>query len=341
MVTLQQIAFHAGCSLATVSRVLKGQGPASDEMVRRVRRAAAELGYRAPPSAGGTARQRPVVGVLVPSMTNPVFAASLAGIQHRMQAARHGVLIAQSNYDPAAEARAVAALLEQRPTGLILTLCNAETSEALSAALPPTVLLNNRPVARFPVAVTVDNHRAGYEIARHMLAHRHRLILFVSGHFASSDRARLRYRGYCAAMEEAGHAPLPAMEIPFVDGYEHVDLSGAMERHAPTAIIASNDLLAVGVIAALRREGLTVPGDVSVAGFDGIAIGRLMNPSLTTVAMPDADMGVAAAAMLLDIAENASRSRHLRLGHRLHPGETVRMAGWNAPGPDPGVAPPG
>ncbi len=327
MATLQQIAFHAGCSLATVSRVLKGEGPVSEEMVRRVRRAAAELGYRTSSSGGGPSlRNRPVVGVLVPSVVNPVFAASLAGIQHRMQAAKHGVLIAQSNYDPASEARAVAALLEQRPTGLILTLCNAETSEALSAALPPTVLLNNRPVPRFPAAVTVDNYRAGYEIARHMLDHRHRHILFVSGYFASSDRARLRYEGYCAAMKEVGHASLPAIEIPFVDGYEHLDLSSAMERHRPTAIIASNDLLAVGVVAALRREGLAVPGDVSVAGFDGIAIGRLMNPPLATMAMPDGDMGVAAAAMLLDIAENASGYRHLCLDHRLYPGGTVRMA---------------
>ncbi|OAP44299.1 substrate-binding domain-containing protein [Sinorhizobium americanum] len=324
MVTLQQIAFHAGCSLATVSRVLKGDGPVSDEMVRRVRRAAAELGYRPPPGGGG-ARNRPVVGVLVPSVTNPVFAASLAGIQHRLQAAGHGVLIAQSNYDPASEARAVAALLEQRPTGLILTLCNAGTSEALSAALPPTILLNNRPVPRFPAAVTVDNYRAGCEITRHILAHRHRRILFVSGHFASSDRARLRYEGHCAAMKEAGHTPLPAMEIPFVDGYENLDLSGVAEVHRPTAIIASNDLLAVGVIAALRREGLSVPTDVSVAGFDGIAIGRLMNPPLTTMAMPDGDMGVAAAALLLDIAENAQQCRHLCLDHRLYPGGTVRM----------------
>ena len=326
MATLQQIAFQAGCSLATVSRVLNGEGPASDEMVRRVRRAAAELGYRpATSTARGTSRSSPVVGVLVPSVTNPVFAASLAGIQHRMHAAGHGVLIAQSNYDPSLEAKAVSALLEQRPTGLILTLCNAQTSEVLSAALPPTVLLNNLPVPRFAAAVTVDNHRAGREITRHVLQSGHARILCVSGHFASSDRARLRYEGYSAAMKETGLAPLESLEIRFVDGYEHLELTTAIERHRPTAIIASNDLLALGVISALRREGLSVPGDVSVAGFDGIAIGRLMSPSLTTMTMPDGDMGVAAAAMLLDIAENASQSRHLRLGHRLYVGETVQQ----------------
>ncbi|MBZ7924445.1 substrate-binding domain-containing protein [Ensifer adhaerens] len=328
MATLQQIAFHAGCSLATVSRVLNGEGPVSDEMVRRVRRAAAELGYRPTAATGRTAgRSQPVVGVLVPSVTNPVFAASLGGIQHRMQAANHGVLIAQSNYDPALEARAVRSLLEQRPTGLILTLCDARTSEALSAALPPTVLLNNRPVARFAAAVTVDNHRAGYELTRHILAHGHQRIVVVTGHFHSSDRARLRYDGYTAAMQEAGVQPIEAIEIPFVDGYENLDLCAVVAHHQPTAIIASNDLLALGVIAALRRQGLSVPDDVSVAGFDGIALGRLMSPTLTTISMPDGDMGLAAAALLLDMAENASGCRHLTLESRLYPGGTVRRLG--------------
>ncbi|WP_429813945.1 LacI family DNA-binding transcriptional regulator [Ensifer sp. B1-9] len=327
MATLQQIAFHAGCSLATVSRVLNGEGPVSDEMVRRVRRAAAELGYR-PVQAGRTAaRNQPVVGVLVPSVTNPVFAASLGGIQHRMQTANHGVLIAQSNYDPALEARAVRSLLEQRPTGLILTLCDARNSEALSAALPPTVLLNNLPVARFAAAVTVDNYRAGFELTRHILDHGHRRILVVSGHFRSSDRARLRYDGYAAAMREAGVPPIEAVEIPFVDGYENLDLGTVLTHHRPTAIIASNDLLALGVIAALRRERLSVPDDVSVAGFDGIALGRLMSPTLTTVAMPDGAMGLAAAALLLDMAENASDCRHLTLECRLHAGGTVQRLG--------------
>ena len=327
MATLQQIAFQAGCSLATVSRVLNGEGPVSAEMVRRVRRAAAELGYR-PVQAGRTAvRNQPVVGVLVPSVTNPVFAASLGGIQHRMQAANHGVLIAQSNYDPALEARAVRSLLEQRPTGLILTLCDARTSEALSAALPPTVLLNNLPVTRFAAAVTVDNYRAGFELTRHILDHGHRRILVVSGHFRSSDRARLRYDGYVAAMQEAGVPPIEAVEIPFVDGYENLDLGTVLTHHRPTAIIASNDLLALGVIAALRRERLSVPDDVSVAGFDGIALGRLMSPTLTTIAMPDGDMGLAAAALLLDMAENASDCRHLTLECRFYAGGTVRRLG--------------
>lgn len=207
MATLEQVAFRAGCSLATASRVLNRNGPASDLMVRKVRRAAAELGYRpAGPSAGRLGR-RPVVGVLIPSITNPVFASSLSSIQNRMLVAGHGVLIAQSNYDPAREADAVAALLNDRPTGLILTVCDPSTSKALLAKLPPTVLLNNLPTAQFPAAVTADNRGAGREIATFLIGMGHRRILFLSGNFAASDRAHLRYRGYLDAMAENGLTP--------------------------------------------------------------------------------------------------------------------------------------
>ena len=122
MSTLEQVAHRAGCSIATASRVLNSNGPVSDEMVRRVRRAAAELRYRVSGRLPTTARRRPVIGVLIPSITNPVFAASLSGIQNRMLLAGHSVLIAQSNYDPAQEVDAVASLLQERPTGLILTV---------------------------------------------------------------------------------------------------------------------------------------------------------------------------------------------------------------------------
>jgi DNA-binding LacI/PurR family transcriptional regulator len=125
------------------------------------------------------------VGVLVPSISNPVFAASLAGIQRRLHAAGQNVLIAQSNYDPSSEASAVASLLEEHPTGLILTLCDPRCSDVLSAALPPTVLLNNLPMPQLQAAVTVDNFQASYELTQFLLGKGHHHILFVSGHFTS------------------------------------------------------------------------------------------------------------------------------------------------------------
>jgi len=319
--TLQQVAFRAGCSVATASRVLNRNGPVSDEMVRRVRRAAAELGYRAGGRAGN---RRPAIGVLIPSITNPVFAASLSSIQNRALHAGHSVLIAQSNYDPAQEADAVASLLQQQPTGLILTVCDPERSPALSSALPPTVLLGNLPTARFTAAVATDNFGAGRDLTDHLLQKGHRRILFISGHFSASDRAKLRYLGYLKAMESAGLQPLDALEISFISSLGQLDLSDVVSQFCPTAIIASNDLLALGVMGALRRQGLSIPRDISVAGFDGISLGLLTEVSLTTVEIPDGTMGAAAASLLLDMAENAAPARHLTVPYRLRPGGTVR-----------------
>lgn len=323
MTTLQDVAERAGCSLATASRALTLKGSVSDAMLRKVRRAAAELGYRHSIS-GGKSGRRLVVGILIPSITNPVFSSSLSSIENRMLMAGHGVLIAQSNYDPAREFDAVAALLNERPTGLILTLCEAERSGILDLPLPPTVLLHNRPTSHFPSAVTVDNLKAGHELTAHLRDLGHRRILFLSGSFSASDRARLRYDGYVKAMTEKGIEPLPAMQISFVGDYDMLDLSTAIADWKPTAIIASNDLLAFGVIGALRREGLSVPGDISVAGFDGISLGRMMDPPLTTIEMPDASMGAAAASLLLDIAENAAPPRHLEMAYMLRRGGSVR-----------------
>lgn len=319
--TLQQIAFRAGCSVATASRVLNRSGPVSDEMVRRVRRAAAELGHRA---SGRAANRRPAIGVLIPSITNPVFAMSLSSIQNRAMHAGHSVLIAQSNYDPAQEVDAVASLLQQQPTGLILSVCDPENSPALSSALPPTVLLGNLPTARFTAAVATDNFGASRDLTDHLLHKGHRRILFFGGHFSASDRAKLRYLGHVRAMETAGLQPFEALEISFTSNLDQLDLSDVVSRLKPTAIIASNDLLALAVMGALRRQGLSIPRDMSVAGFDGISLGLMMEVPLTTMEIPEVTMGAAAASLLLDMAENGAPPRHLTVPYRLRPGGTVR-----------------
>jgi DNA-binding LacI/PurR family transcriptional regulator len=327
MTLLQQIALKAGCSAATVSRALNKSGPVSERMTRRVEKAAMELGYR--PDANSAAVQRlrhkPMIGVLIPSITNPVFAASLSNIQKRARVSGHGVIIAQSDYDLVREAEAILDLVSERPVGLIMTLCDPQNSVAnLPRVLPPTVLLHNLPTARFPASVAADNFQAGRELCDHMLDHHHTSILFVSGAFAASDRARLRYDGYCAAMKQRGLSPHPALEVGFLNGYDELDLGQSLKLFEPTAIIASNDLLAFGVIGALRRDGLSVPEDISVAGFDGISLGRLIDPPLTTIEMADASMGAAAASLLIDITENGSSPRHLNVPHSLRMGGTVR-----------------
>lgn len=321
--TIRDVAARAGCSIATVSRVVTGNGPVSEAMRKRVVAAALELGFNinSPSQAS-----RPVICVLVPSITNPVFAAVLAGVEQTVRSHGLSVVVGQSNYDPAQEEKIAATLIAERPVGLVMTVCDPERSAALAAVAGqnlPVVTVYNEHLPPKVGAISVDNREALLKMTGDLLALGHRRILFVGGRFASSDRSACRYRGYCDAILAAGGKPLPPFEVDFIDATKDIDLTQVIHEHRPTAIMASNDLLAVTVMSSLRRMGLFVPEEISVTGFDGIDVVRHMSPKLTTIAQPSLTMGVLAASMVLDIAAGRRRPEHLRAEVIPLAGETV------------------
>ncbi|MDC7784663.1 LacI family DNA-binding transcriptional regulator [Rhodoplanes sp. TEM] len=330
--TIKDVARRARCSIASVSRVVNDSGPVSGALRLRIAAAVAELEFR--PSEVGRSlvlKRSRTIGVLVPSVTNPVFADCLAGLQETARRGGHAVLIAQSNYEAGREVEAIEPLIAERPAGLVLTVCDPASSEArarAAAAGIPTVLLFNEASDPGVALVTVDNRGAGRDLAAALIGRGHRRIAFVAGRFAASDRARARYEGVRDALVAAGLPVEPPVEADFIDGPDRIDLADILDRLRPTAIVASNDLLAIGVVAALRRHGLAVPDDVSVAGFDGIAIGGLIAPSLATIAWPARAMGTTAAAMLLDLVAGRGREpgRTLTLPHLFRPGGTLADA---------------
>jgi len=324
--TIRDVATRAGCSIATVSRVVTGHGPVSPAMQKRVVEAALALGFVLTPA--GESR-RPVLGVLLPSLTNPVFAGVLAGVEQSARANGFSVIMGQSNYDTAQEVAIAAALIAERPIGLVMTVCDPPTSEALDMiarqSLPAATVYNEN-VPDGLGAVSVDNRAAMRRLTDELIALGHQRILFIGGRFSSSDRAAQRYLGYCDALETAQRRPLLPLEVDFIDAAQDVDLTLAFAQDDPTAVIVSNDLLAVTVIAALRRMGLRVPEDVSVTGFDGIDLARHISPKLTTIVQPSRSMGVLAASMVLDIAAGRRRPHHLRADFSFSRGETIAPA---------------
>ncbi|NDV88241.1 substrate-binding domain-containing protein [Aurantimonas aggregata] len=321
--TIRDVAAAAGCSIATVSRVATGSGLVADAMRQRVVASALKLGFaieRRDSSA------RPVIGVLVPSLTNPVFASALAGIERCCRSRGVSTIIAQSHYDTAREEEVVATLVAERPRGLILTVCDPATSRVLgdvARQLLPAVTIYNGESLPGIGSVSVDNRGAMARIVAMLVGLGHRRVLFVGGRFASSDRSAARYAGYCDALAAVGAEPLPAFEVDFIDAAQDIDLASVIQKHRPSAIAASNDLLAVTVMASLRRMGLSVPGNVSVTGFDGIEITALMSPKLTTLGQPSLTMGVLAASMVLDIAAGRRRPESLTVDVTLVRGETI------------------
>jgi DNA-binding LacI/PurR family transcriptional regulator len=322
-VTMRDVARRAGCSVAAVSRVVSGSGPASSTMRARVESAIVELGFNTDEFTRGAPR---TLAVLAPSTSNPVFSAVIAGVQHRARASGLAVIIAQSDYDSRREREAVEALLRERPIGLIMTICAPKTSAALRYAAEqsaPTVLVYNEPTPVHPAVVSIDSFQAARRLVDELVALGHGRILFVAGRFTSSDRSHRRYEGYCEGMRRAGQSPAPPVEVDYNDAAAEFDFSDAFAGRGATAIIASNDLLALRVIASLRRIGLEVPRDVSVAGFDGIELGQLIAPRLTTIEQPSHSMGVAAASLVLDIASGRSAARAIWADYQFRRGETI------------------
>lgn len=321
--TIREVAALAGCSIASVSRVVTGHGPVSEQMRKRVVQSALELGF---PLTRTLAQSRPVISVLVPSLTNPVFAGVVAGIEQRARAAQMSIILGQSNYNPAQEEDVVSTLIGERPTGLILTVCDPATSRALERVRKvglPVVTIYNEGTPEGVASVSVDSRGAVRQLTEDLLSIGHRRIVFVAGRFTSSDRSSARYQGYRDAMVAARLMAAPPIEVDFIDATKDIDLTEVLSTHQPTAIMASNDLLALTVIASLRRTGLSVPGDVSVTGFDGIDFARQSSPKLTTILQPSQSMGTLAASLLLEMAAGHKAPMQLRPDFTPLAGETV------------------
>lgn len=333
---IREVARRARASITTTSRVLNGSPAVSPETARRVREAAQALGFRvnAIGRSLATGRSR-VVGMLIPTLTNPVFSGSVTGFAREAERAGFGVLLAASDYDPQREIDVVEMFLSQRVEGMALTLTvpSAPVLKMVRQAGVPVVLLyNNVPRQLGVSSVCVDDHRLARELVSLILRAGHARVMMVTGKFASSDRARRRYEGYVAAMRGAGLKPMPPIEVPYLESNVGLFLRPIMTgADPPTALFCSNDLLAISVIDALRSLGLDVPRHVSVAGVDGIEVGRFLHPRLTTVVLPTVEMGQNAWQVLVRQFEDKVPPGPQFLPYRIDPGGTVHPLGAVVP----------
>ncbi|WP_343724141.1 LacI family DNA-binding transcriptional regulator [Herbaspirillum huttiense] len=319
--SIKQVAHLAGVSIATVSRLLNKPGSVSAETAEKIHRSIAELGFR-PNFTGRNLRagNSRTVGVVVPTLSNTVFAQCLQGIELAARALDYSVMFTTTEYLPEDESAAVELLLGHRVDGVILTVADAganATLDLLERERIPFVLAYNQLAAAAADAdaegathrasVSVDNRAAACDAVSHLIGLGHRRIQMLSGRFNASDRAMQRYCGYLDAMQAAGLAPLPAIEVERHTLTAATDYQQMMADplHRPTALFCSNDLLALSAMRDLRALGLQVPEDISVMGFDGIPVGALMQPVLASVVQPSELIGDVALRTLVDAIERA------------------------------------
>jgi DNA-binding LacI/PurR family transcriptional regulator len=329
--TIRDVSGRAGVSPATVSRVFNAPQTVRPQLRERVQAAARELGYRPNRSARSLRTQRThALGVVLPTLLNPVFAECLQGIAQAAMLGGYSIVPITTDYEVAHETRAAELLLARGVDALILCVANAARSgvlRRLRAAQAPYVLVYNRH-ARHP-CVSVDGHAAVAALVARLHALGHRRILMVSGALASSDRAQQRHQGYAQGMQRAG-LEAQLLEVPFIDGAtERVAAHLAAwlgTPQAPTALVCSNDLLAIRSVRAARQVGLRVPEDLSVAGFDGITLGEDLTPALSTIVQPSAEIGRRSVELLLQSLADAttpSAAASLTLGLHFRDGESI------------------
>lgn len=297
---LADIAAAAGVSLATASRSLAQPGIVSAATRQKVRAAALQLGG---PAALIEPRGRGAgIAAIVPTLDNAIFSRALQAMQATLAEAGQSLLVASSDYRPDTELAALRSLLARGVDGLILVGAQrpAEAWELLeSAGIPVVLTWCGDP--RFD-GVLVDNRAAGRIAARHLIGLGHVRLGMVCGARRHNDRQRERAEGVREALAEAG---LDLPEWRLVE--QEVTLAGGRTAcsallslaEPPSAIICGIDHLAVGCLVEAQSRGLVVPDDLSVVGIDNLEMAAHLSPALTTVHVPTARIGEAAARAVL------------------------------------------
>jgi LacI family transcriptional regulator len=310
--TIRAVAERAEVAISTVSRVVNG-GRVSQTVRRRVQRVIDELGYS--PSVAAQAlvlRRTGSIGLAVNSSQSPWFSQILLGVERALAPSRKSVLLAsmmlEGRYDPGA---VMSWISEGRVDGLILVRYSRRDRpliEATTRAGLPVVLIAPDTTAPVDLTVRCDNLSAGRLVAKHLAELGHRRIAFAGGPEESVD-TRQRLEGLQEGLRDHG-VTVQDSEIWFGSSYSSsagVEYGGMFlarpARERPTAVVLGNDPMALGFMRAAMKQGLTVPADVSVVGFDGTPDGEQFWPGLTTVVQPTQRMAMAACLALLDSVE--------------------------------------
>ncbi|AHF77274.1 Putative LacI family transcriptional regulator [Sodalis praecaptivus] len=339
--TLADIARESGMSRSTVSRALAGNGYVSPVKKQLILATAERLGYRVSTLARALRTQRSMtLGVLVADITNPLFPAIVKGIDEVVSAAGYTLFLCNTDEKSRRQQTLIRSLLDRQVDGLIMVsqTLSAESRKLLFPG-PPCVFVNRRPARLSADYIGPDNLQAIALLLGHLHGLGHRRIAFIAGPSHSST-ARERKDAYLAQMSRLGCA-VPKGYL--IEGdYQASSGRRAAERllncvPRPSAVLAANDFVALEVINALNAHGLSVPGDISVCGFDdafGVhftALASLQAKGLTTVTQPKRELGQAAArAMLmrLDQPQTAVCQTLLPVGLQIRDtsGEPAEMA---------------
>lgn len=306
-VTINDIAREAGVSKATVSRVLNRPEKVAEETRRKVLAVMQRKNYRPNPLARGlNTRKTGVIGVLVSDITNPFYAVMVRSIEEVCRAHQYHIFLCNTGGRVEEEELYLRSLLERRVDGIILgaTQTDSPIVDILKDVDIPFIFVSRLPRERERYDyVMVDNVLGGYMATKYLISLGHTKIAYLAGRWTTSSNLD-RFEGYKKALQEAGieireeyvyHGEF-TMDGGYREGIRIVSASG----DRPTAVFCANDAMAIGLLEACHEQGVRVPEELSVIGFDDIPLSAFRSIQLTTISQSIAEVGALSGKILLD-----------------------------------------
>ena len=304
--TIIDVARKAGVSIATVSRVIHGSPLVNATTRQRVEQAMEALSYSPNVVARGLVTRRTLaIGLVVTSLADPFFPPLIQGVEETALDHGYSVFLCTSNNDPARELAVVRQIRERRIDAIIVASSRVGSlyHAHLQEIRVPLVLVNNEQGGEYTYSVGTDDVSGGYMAASYLLSMGHRDIGYIHGPLARQSTHQ-RQRGLERALREYGVAGDVSLMVEgdgqAAGGQRAMQELGQRARW-PSAIFCFNDLTALGAMRAVRAAGLTVPGDISIVGYDDIALAAFAEPPLTTMAQQTYQLGRCAMLLALDL----------------------------------------
>lgn len=331
MTTIRDVAKKAGVSVATVSRVMNNEKYVNDELREHVLHIVSELNYRPDGVARGLrTKSTHIISLVIPDICNPYFPEVSRGIQSVADERGYIVVLCNTGQNIQREKDFYEILSRQKVEGIIINpsgSTNRELNLLQQIDIPIVLISSQTNLTNFDM-VMVDNELGAETAVEHLIHLGHRRIGLVGGsHSVSSGKQR--YYGFLHGMQKNG---VPVIDELITEGsFDHEGGYECMNKllalpQKPTAVFATNDMMAIGAMSAIFEAGFKVPEDISIIGFDDISFSKMTYPKLTTVSQPKFQTGEVAAKLLFERIEknNKIEPRRVVLQHDLIIRETTQ-----------------